>query len=203
MNNIDKATELEKLSEEVSRCTACRLHQTRSKTVFGEGSPDARIMFIGEGPGKNEDLQGIPFCGKAGALLTSIIEKGIRIPRSSVYICNLVKCRPTVDLKMIKDRPPADDELAECSKYLKKQIEIIKPEVIVTLGSPATKYILNTKDGITSLRGKWGEYMGSPVMPTFHPSYIIRNGGEKSPLKKDVWNDIKLVMERVGIPIEV
>ncbi|HOA08619.1 MAG TPA: uracil-DNA glycosylase, partial [Spirochaetota bacterium] len=95
-----------------------------------------------------------------------------------------------------------DDELAECSKYLKKQIEIIKPEVIVTLGSPATKYILNTKDGITSLRGKWGEYMGIPVMPTFHPSYVIRNGGEKSPLKKDVWNDIKLVMERVGIPIE-
>ncbi|HPA63608.1 MAG TPA: uracil-DNA glycosylase [Spirochaetota bacterium] len=199
---MTKTDELILLSKEVEKCTLCRLHSTRSKTVFGEGSAEAKIIFIGEGPGKNEDIQGIPFCGKAGALLTSIIEKGIRIPRSSVYICNLVKCRPTVDLKMIKDRPPADDELAECSKYLKKQIEIIKPEVIVTLGSPATKYILNTKDGITSLRGKWGEYMGIPVMPTFHPSYVIRNGGEKSPLKKDVWNDIKLVMERVGIPIE-
>jgi uracil-DNA glycosylase len=110
-----------------------------------------------------------------------------------------VKCRPTVNMAFQKDRPPDADEISACSSYLFRQIEIIEPEVIVTLGSPSTKFLLNTTTGITRLRGKWFDYKGIPVMPTFHPSYVLRNGGEKSPLKKDVWHDIKLVMEKTGL----
>lgn len=193
--------ELEALASRVADCRQCRLHSTRTQTVFGEGDPGARVMFIGEGPGRQEDLNGRPFVGRAGELLTRIIEKGMGVPRSRVYIANIVKCRPTVDLKFERDRPPEPDETAACSPYLRRQIELIRPQVIVTLGGPATKFILNTTTGITRLRGKWGEYNGIPVMPTFHPSYVLRNGGDRSPLRREVWSDIKQVLEKLGWPI--
>ena len=158
-------------------------------------------MFIGEGPGRQEDLSGRPFVGRAGELLTRMIEKGMGVSRSKVYIANIVKCRPTVDLKFERDRPPEPDETAACSPYLLRQIELIQPKVIVTLGGPSTKFLLNTATGITRLRGQWGEFRGIPVMPTFPPSYVLRNGGDRSPLRREVWHDIKLVLEKLGWPI--
>ena len=148
------------LKVQAEQCRRCRLAETRSKVVFGEGSPEADVMFIGEGPGKQEDLTGRPFVGRAGELLTRIIELGMGIPRSAVYIANLVKCRPTVDMKMLRDRPPDPEEVATCTPYLMKQIHIIQPKVIVALGSPSAKFLLDTSVGITKLRGNWGEWDG-------------------------------------------
>lgn len=198
MNTLDKSDKLQSIASEVSKCTKCKLHTTRTQTVFGEGNPDAEVMFIGEGPGKQEDLTGRPFVGKAGELLTRIIEKGMGVPRESVFIANVTKCRPTVDLKFDKDRPPDEEETIACSPFLLRQIEIISPKVIITLGNPSTRFILRTQEGITKLRGKWGDFHGIPVMPTYHPSYVIRNGGDNSPLKRDVWEDIKLVLQKLG-----
>lgn len=200
--DLSKVETLDKLKLLCDHCTACKLSTGRNQVVFGEGNPRAQVMFIGEGPGKNEDLQGRPFVGRSGELLTRIIENGMGLSRASVFIANIVKCRPTVDLQMQRDRPPEPDELAACSPYLLRQIELIKPQVIVTLGNPSTRFILNTRAGITTLRGKWGSYQGIPVMPTYHPSFVIRNGGEHSPLKKDVWEDIKQVMQRIGLPVK-
>lgn len=196
-----KIDQLSALAAQVADCEKCRLCQTRTQTVFGEGDPEAKVMFIGEGPGKMEDLSGRPFVGRAGELLTRIIEQGMRLPRSAVYIANIVKCRPTVDLLFQKDRAPLPDESAACTPYLEKQIEIIAPAAIVTLGGPSTKHLLASDVGITRLRGSWGAYRGVPVMPTFHPSYVLRNGGDRSPLRREVWEDIKQVMQRVGLPI--
>ncbi len=152
-------------------------------------------MFIGEGPGKDEDALGRPFVGKAGQLLTAVIEKGMKLKRSDVYIANVVKCRPTVNLELKRDRPPDEEETAACGPFLKKQIDIIKPRVIVALGNPSTKFLVNPKEGITKVRGIWHLYNNSiPVMPTFHPSYILRNGGDNSPLKRLMWEDIKKVI---------
>lgn len=190
----DKIISLESLRDEVSGCRKCKLCTTRTKTVFGEGSFDAKVMFIGEGPGREEDLQGRPFVGRAGQLLTAIIEKGLKMPRASVFIANVVKCRPTVDLKFFKDRPPDDEEVIACGDYLRRQIALIRPKVIITLGNPSTKFLLNPSQGITKVRGQWGMYEGIRVMPTYHPSYVLRNGGDSSPLKKDVWEDIKKVI---------
>ncbi len=189
---------LRDLRNEVERCSRCRLAATRTMTVFGEGNPDAEVMFIGEGPGKQEDLTGRPFVGRAGELLTRIIELGMGVPRSSVFIANLVKCRPTVDMKFERDRPPDHEELASCSPYIIRQVEIIQPRVIVALGSPSAKFLLDTSTGITKLRGNWGFFRGIPVMPTYHPSYVLRNGGESSPLRRDVWEDIKKVLLKLG-----
>ena len=190
----DNIISLESLRDEVSSCRKCKLCTTRTNTVFGEGSFDAKVMFIGEGPGREEDLQGRPFVGRAGQLLTAIIEKGMKLPRERVFIANVVKCRPTVDLKFFKDRPPDDEEVAACGDYLRRQIALIHPEVIITLGNPSTKFLLNPSLGITKIRGQWGMYEGIRVMPTYHPSYVLRNGGDSSPLKKDVWEDIKKVI---------
>jgi DNA polymerase len=195
-----KEKELEELQQAVSICTKCKLHTTRTQTVFGEGSPNAQILFIGEGPGMQEDLSGRPFVGRAGELLTRLIEKGMGFPRSSVYIANITKCRPTVDLQMKKDRPPEKDEVESCSPYLLKQIEIISPKVIVTLGNPSTKFLLRTEKGITAIRGQWHEFRGIPVMPTYHPSYVLRNGGEDSQVQKDIWEDLMSVLDKLGIP---
>lgn len=199
--DLSRIKTLGDLSSAASVCTACKLSRTRSSVVFGEGSSAARIMFIGEGPGATEDATGRPFVGRAGELLTRIIEKGIGISRSEVYIANIVKCRPTVNQEMKKDRPPEPEETAACTPYLIRQIELIQPGAIVALGGPSAKFLLKTDEGITKLRGKWGEYRGVPVMPTFHPSYVLRNGGDKSPLRRLVWEDIKLVMQRVGIAL--
>lgn len=190
--------ELHALADVVARCDSCRLHTTRTRTVFGEGRAGAEVMFIGEGPGRQEDLSGRPFVGRAGELLTRIIEQGMGVPRSQVFIANIVKCRPTVEMRFERDRPPEPDETAACSPYLQRQIDLIRPRVIVTLGGPATKFILNTATGITRLRGKWGEYSGIPVMPTFHPSYVLRNGGDRSPLRREVWSDIQQVLQKLG-----
>ncbi len=193
--------ELHALADVVAGCDSCRLHTARTRTVFGEGSASAQVMFIGEGPGRQEDLSGRPFIGRAGELLTRIIEQGMGVSRSQVFIANIVKCRPTVELRGQRDRPPEPDETAACSPYLQRQIDLIRPRVIVTLGGPATKFILNTTIGITRLRGKWGEYGGIPVMPTFHPSYVLRNGGDRSPLRREVWSDIQQVLHRLGWPV--
>jgi uracil-DNA glycosylase family 4 len=191
----EKISQLDELKISVSVCTKCKLHRTRTQTVFGEGSYDAQVMFIGEGPGRDEDAQGRPFVGRAGQLLTSIIEKGMKIQRKDVFIANVVKCRPTIEQKGERDRPPDDEETLSCGDYLRKQIEIIRPKVIITLGNPSTKFLLAAKLGITKLRGTWGMYRGIKVMPTYHPSYILRNGGDSSPLKRDVWNDIRKVLK--------
>jgi len=196
MNNSKR---LELLHNETKNCQNCKLHKTRTNYVFGAGNPDAKIMFIGEGPGREEDLQGIPFVGRAGKLLTAIIEKGMGLTREDVYIANVVKCRATVNQEMKRDRPPDQEETDACNWMLKEQIDIIKPEVIITLGNPATKFILGTSRGITKIHGEKGSYRGIPVIPTYHPSYVLRNGGDSSPLKRDVWEDIKKVMKILGI----
>lgn len=189
------------LKQEALACTLCRLATTRTQVVFGEGSEKARLMFIGEGPGKDEDASGRPFVGRAGQLLTRIVENGLKLKREDVYIANVVKCRPTVDGLGKKDRPPEAAEVTACSGYLRRQIELIKPEVIVTLGNPSTRFLLNTTEGITKLRGKWHEYNGIAVMPTYHPSFLLRNGGDagNTPYKRDVWNDMKQVIEKLGL----
>lgn len=190
-----KSQLLEELrNKTIGNCMRCKLHATRNTIVFGEGNPEAGIMFIGEGPGKDEDLQGRPFVGKAGQLLTAVIEKGMKLKRCDVYIANVVKCRPTVNMELKRDRPPDDEETAACGPFLKRQIEIINPRVIVTLGNPSTKFLVDPKEGITKIHGVWHLYNNIPVMPTFHPSYILRNGGDSSPLKRLLWEDIKKVI---------
>ena len=196
-----RATVLTALSDRVSGCTLCKLHQTRTQTVFFVVSPEAEVMFIGEGPGRVEDQTGRPFVGPAGDLLTRIIERGLGVPRERVYIANIVKCRPTVELRFERDRAPEADEVTACAPYLREQIRLIRPRVIITLGNPATRFILATSRGITSMRGTWGRYEDIPVMPTYHPSYLLRSGGEKSPHRRDVWSDIKQVLEYLGWPI--
>jgi len=182
---------LESIREEIGDCTRCKLHKGRNSIVYGEGDPKATIVFVGEGPGFEEDQQGRPFVGAAGQLLTDIIEKGMKIRRAEVYICNIVKCRPP------NNRNPEPDEVEACIGFVKKQIVAINPRVIVTLGNVPTQNLLGTKQGITRMRGTWQEYNGIPVMPTFHPSYLLRSPGEK----KWVWIDIKKVMERLGIAV--
>jgi len=170
--------------EELGECTRCKLSKGRNAIVFGEGNPEARLVFIGEGPGQEEDQQGRPFVGAAGQLLTDIIVKGMQLKREDVYICNIVKCRPP------GNRNPEPDEIEACEPFLIKQIRAIKPQVIVALGNVAVKTLLKTKAGITSLRGTWQTYQGLPLMPTFHPAYLLRTPGDK----KLVWDDIKKVM---------
>jgi uracil-DNA glycosylase len=182
---------LEAIREEIGDCTRCKLHKGRNSIVYGEGDPKATIVFVGEGPGFEEDQQGRPFVGAAGQLLTDIIEKGMKIKRAEVYICNIVKCRPP------NNRNPEPDEVEACIGFVKKQIRAINPKVIVTLGNVPTQNLLNTKQGITRMRGTWQEYEGIPVMPTFHPSYLLRSPGEK----KKVWEDIQLVMKKLGMPM--
>lgn len=185
---------------EVKGCTKCGLSATRTKTVFGVGSPAARIMFIGEAPGHDEDMSGEPFVGRAGQLLTDMIQKGMGLQREDVYICNVLKCRPP------NNRTPASDEIASCKDYLLRQIQIVNPEVIIALGAPAAQTLLGTREGIGRLRSRWHEFypsgtalVGAPiqVMPTYHPAYLLRDPGEKG----KAWDDLKLVMARLGIPI--
>lgn len=197
----DRLREFSHVRETALACRKCKLCTTRNQVVFGEGSEDAEVMFVGEGPGRQEDLTGRPFVGRAGELLTRIIEKGMGVPRSRVYIANIVKCRPTVDMRMEKDRAPDPEETAACSPFLEEQIRLIAPKAIIALGGPSSKFLMRTQEGITRLRGRWGEFNGVPVMPTYHPSYVLRNGGDKSPLRRDVWEDIQKVMEKVGWPV--
>jgi len=185
---------------QVKPCTKCGLSTGRTQTVFGQGSPVARIAFVGEAPGAEEDRTGLAFVGRAGQLLTDMIEKGMGLQRDDVYICNVIKCRPP------DNRQPAPDEIAACSPYLLEQLRTINPEVIIALGSPAAQTLLNTREGISRLRGRWHDFhlSGSPLvgeptplMPTFHPAYLLRSPGEKS----KAWEDLKAVMARLGLPL--
>jgi DNA polymerase len=173
---------------EVRGCTKCRLCETRTQTVFGDGDADAKIFFIGEGPGENEDLQGRPFVGRAGELLNKMIV-AMGLTRQQVYIANIVKCRPP------NNRVPAPDEVATCTPYLERQLEIIRPKVIVTLGLPAARYMLRTKESMGRLRGKFQAWRGIKLMPTFHPAYVLRQYTAET--RAAVWSDLKQVMAAV------
>jgi len=181
------ASNLEELRAAIGDCSRCKLCSGRTHLVFGVGNPRATLMFVGEGPGRDEDLQGEPFVGRAGQLLTDIITKGIGLIREDVYIANVVKCRPP------DNRNPEPDEVATCEPFLKKQIELISPEIIVGLGKFAVQTLLQTKMPITKLRGNWHTYHGIKLMPTFHPAYLLRNPADK----KLVWEDIKKVIKEM------
>jgi uracil-DNA glycosylase len=179
-------------ADEVKNCKLCRLCETRRNTVFGEGDPDAKIVFIGEGPGVNEDLQGRPFVGRAGELLNKMIA-GMGLRREQVFIANIVKCRPP------DNRVPAPDEVETCTPYLVRQLEIIRPRVIVTLGLPAAKYMLESRSTMGKLRGQWHNWRGIKLMPTFHPAYLLRSYTEEN--RGAVWSDLKQVMAEVGLRV--
>jgi uracil-DNA glycosylase len=182
-----KANSLEELRAAIGDCRRCKLCSGRTNLVFGVGNPNAELMFIGEGPGRDEDLQGEPFVGRAGQLLTDIITKGMGMKREDVYIANVVKCRPP------ENRNPEPDEVAACEPFLKKQIELVRPRIIVALGKFAVQTLLQSKAPITKLRGQWHSYHGIKLMPTFHPAYLLRNPADK----KLVWEDIKKVIKEL------
>lgn len=193
MNRNEKTRLLQELDEnEVRGCRKCELCQSRTQTVFGDGDPDADLLFIGEGPGQTEDEQGIPFVGRAGELLNKMIE-AIGLDRKTVYIANVVKCRPP------NNRTPLAPEVDACADYLRRQIAIIQPRVIVTVGGPATKLILASKLGITRLRGTWHAYTqvepAIPVMPTFHPAYLLRAYTKENRAK--VWSDLQAAQAKL------
>ena len=169
-------------------CKRCKLCENRTQIVFGCGDPKARVVFVGEGPGADEDAQGVPFVGRAGQLLTKMIN-AMGLSREQVYICNVVKCRPP------QNRNPEPDEIAACEPFLKQQLDLIKPQVIVGLGRYACQTLLQQSTPIAKIRGAWHEYQGIKFMPTFHPAYLLRN----PPAKKFVWEDLQAVMRELGI----
>jgi len=179
-----------KIREDLGDCTRCKLHKGRNKLVFGDGNPRAQLVFVGEGPGADEDMQGLPFVGRAGKLLTQMIE-AMGLKRSDVYICNVVKCRPP------QNRAPEPDEVETCSPYLLRQIDVIHPKVIVCLGAVAAKTLLNTTRGISNFRGEWLDWRGHKLMATYHPAYLLRN----PPAKADVWKDLQKVMAELGLAL--
>jgi DNA polymerase len=175
-------TTLEEVRAHLGECTRCKLHQGRNTIVFGVGNPKADLVFVGEGPGAEEDAQGIPFVGRAGQLLTRIIE-AIQLRREDVYICNIIKCRPP------GNRNPEADEIAACEPFLKAQLAAIRPKLICCLGTFAAQTLLRTREPISRLRGRFHTYEGIPLLPTFHPAYLLRNPHEK----RTVWEDMKLL----------
>lgn len=175
---------LEEVQKELGDCRRCKLHRTRRTIVFGEGDEKATLMFIGEGPGYDEDLQGKPFVGKAGQLLTKIIQS-IHLQREEVYIANIIKCRPP------QNRNPEPDEIESCYPFLMKQIEVIRPKIICALGTFAAQTLLNTNAKITALRGRVFDFTGIKVFPTYHPAFLLRNPERK----RDVWEDVKQISE--------
>ncbi|HPP23345.1 MAG TPA: uracil-DNA glycosylase [Candidatus Saccharicenans sp.] len=182
-----QAEEWEKLIRRIRDCRFCPLFQGRTQAVPGEGNCQARLMFVGEAPGRDEDLHGRPFVGRAGQLLTKIIE-AMGFKRQDVYITNVVKCRPP------ENRTPRPDEVKACSPYLLHQIELINPRVIVALGKVAAEFLLQTNKSMSELRGHFGQFKDIPVMPTFHPAYLVRNEGNRE-IKRMVWEDMKKVVK--------
>ena len=185
---------LAKISEDIGDCRRCRLCEGRSKIVFGSGSEKARLVFVGEGPGADEDAQGLPFVGRAGQLLTQMIEntaakEGIPIHRPDVYICNVVKCRPP------ENRAPQPDEMEICGQFLSRQLMALRPRAICALGSTAAKALLASKDGVTRMRGRWHKWRDIPVMVTYHPSYLLRAYNQSA--KREAWEDLKTVLHFV------
>ena len=180
---------LERIRADIGpNCTRCNLHKARTNIVFGVGNPKAELVFIGEGPGRDEDEQGEPFVGRAGKLLTQMIEAmGLR--RTDVYICNVVKCRPP------ENRLPEKDEIATCSPFLYRQLGVIQPKVVCCLGACAAQTLLNTNQGISRYRGEWFDYRGSKLIATYHPAYLLRNPNAKG----EVWKDLQKVMAVLGL----
>lgn len=183
-----------KILEDLGDCRRCRLSEQRSKIVFGSGNENARLVFVGEGPGADEDAQGFPFVGRAGQLLTQMIDntaskEGIPIRRADVYICNVVKCRPP------ENRTPLPDEMEICGEFLFRQLMAIRPKAICALGSTAVKALLATKDGVTRLRGSWHKWRDIPVIVTYHPSYLLRPYNQNA--KREAWEDLKKVLHYV------
>lgn len=180
-----------RVRNDLGECTRCKLHGTRNKIVFGDGNPKAELVFVGEGPGADEDAQGLPFVGRAGKLLTQMIE-AMGLQRKDVYICNVVKCRPP------GNRQPEEDEVNTCSPFLLRQIDVIAPKVIVCLGAVAAKTLLQTNRGISQFRGQWLEFRGRKLLATYHPAYLLRN----PPAKSEVWKDLQKVMAVLGLEVK-
>jgi uracil-DNA glycosylase family 4 len=180
-----------KIREDYGECTRCKLHSTRNKLVFGDGNPKAELVFVGEGPGRDEDAQGLPFVGRAGKLLTQMIE-AMGLQRSDVYICNVVKCRPP------ENRLPEPDEIKTCSPFLLRQLDVIAPRVIVCLGACSAQTLLETNRGISHFRGQWLDFRGRKLMATYHPAYLLRNPAAKA----DVWKDLQKVMAVLGLEVK-
>jgi uracil-DNA glycosylase family 4 len=183
-----------KIREDIGDCRRCRLCEARSTIVFGSGNEQAKLVFVGEGPGADEDAQGLPFVGRAGQLLTQMIDntaskEGIPIRRADVYICNVVKCRPP------ENRTPQPDEMEICGQFLARQLVAIQPNAICALGSTAAKALLATKDGVTRLRNRWHKWRDIPVIVTFHPSYLLRAYNQEA--KREAWEDLKKVLHFV------
>lgn len=185
---LERQRRLQVLAEEIRPCTRCELSKHRKQTVFARGTGSSGVCFVGEGPGADEDAQGFPFVGKAGQLLDRMI-LAMGFERDEVYVCNVVKCRPP------DNRKPEPDEMAACMPYLSEQLELVAPQVIVALGATAVQGLLGTTEGITRMRGKWKTLRGQiPVMPTFHPAYLLRN----PPAKREVWEDLQEVLRHIG-----
>ena len=179
---------LAEVREQLGECTRCALATDRTQIVFGDGNPEADILFVGEGPGQEEDRRGLPFVGRAGELLTQMIEKGMGIPRSDVYICNVVKCRPP------NNRTPLAAEVEACHPFLAGQIAAVRPKVIVSLGKPAASLLLGREVRITKERGQWQSYQGIPMMPTLHPAYVLRQYTPEN--RRLVWEDLKAALAK-------
>jgi uracil-DNA glycosylase family 4 len=179
-----------RIREDIGECTRCKLHKGRNKIVFGDGNPKAKLVFVGEAPGADEDKQGLPFVGRAGKLLTQMIE-AMGLQRQDVYICNVVKCRPP------DNRKPEDDEVKTCSPYLLRQLDTIEPRVLVCLGAVAAQTLLETTRGISQFRGEWMDWRGHKLMATYHPAYLLRNPAAKA----DVWKDLQKVMAELGLQL--
>lgn len=177
--------------EDLGECTRCKLHRTRNKIVFGDGSSQAQLVFVGEGPGADEDAQGLPFVGRAGKLLTQMIE-AMGLQRRDVYICNVVKCRPP------GNRQPEGDEVESCSPFLFRQLDVLKPKVIVCLGATAFQTLLQSNRSISHFRGQWLDFRGYKMLPTYHPAYLLRNPAAKA----DVWKDLQKVMAELGLEVK-
>lgn len=177
------------LREDIGDCRRCKLCSGRTHVVFGVGNPAAKLMFVGEGPGRDEDRQGEPFVGRAGQLLTEIITKGMKMRREDVYIANVIKCRPP------QNRNPEPDEIAACQPFLLRQIELVRPAVLVALGTFAAQTLLGLRTPISRLRGHWHDFHGIKLMPTLHPAYLLRNPNDK----KLVWADIKMVLSALEV----
>ena len=188
---LEKTTTLQDLSAFIGDCRRCKLAPLRTHLVFGVGNSQADLMFVGEAPGADEDARGEPFVGRAGQLLTDIIEHGMGLQRADVYICNVIKCRPP------DNRNPEPDEVAACEPFLMRQIDLVRPRAIVALGTFAVQALLKVKTPISRLRGNWQEVRGVKLMPTFHPAYLLRSPGEK----RLVWQDIQEVMKLLGLEI--
>lgn len=193
--SLEKAETLEEIKAELGDCRRCKLAEGRKNIVFGVGNQNARLVFVGEGPGADEDRQGEPFVGEAGKILNRII-KAMGIKREDVYICNVVKCRPP------ENRNPASDEISFCSPFLIRQLQAIKPEVIVALGKVAADRLLGKKEAIGKMRGKFQDYQGIPLMPTYHPAFLKRKEaeGDKQAFW-DVWSDMTQVLQTLKLPV--